>query len=105
MLATAVALVSMVVMVASPAWAAPGGNFKGARVGMADRTFAKAKSWPELHAAHARWACMGMSAPPCTRAVRRLRVDPPPGCLCDAPVGHGEVGLPGHAVVVGHLPG
>jgi hypothetical protein len=36
---------------------------------MADRTFAKAKSWPELHEAHARWACMGMSAPPCTRAV------------------------------------
>src|SRR5829696_9048081 len=27
------------------------------------------------------------------------------GFLLDALVGHGEVGLPGHAVVVGHLPG
>src|SRR5215212_11476103 len=27
------------------------------------------------------------------------------GLLLDALVGHGEVGLPGHAVVVGHLPG
>jgi hypothetical protein len=27
------------------------------------------------------------------------------GFLLDALVGHGEVGLPGHAVVVGYLPG
>ena len=27
------------------------------------------------------------------------------GFLLDAPVGHGEVGLPGRAVVVGYLPG
>src|SRR5215204_4669596 len=49
------------------------------------------------------------------QAIRTGRIGPawaePPsrsvsvGFLLDALVGHGEVGLPAHAVVVGHLPG